>query len=320
MAATVCPETPPRRGRTDPNQALVRNADITDAQREHTMNDAICSHYTRGDLLQRLNAALATDGADPQRPTAAALSPYDHFHGRGLEATEDAAALVRPGPTDHLLDVGSGLGGPARYFAARFGCKVSGIDLTEEFCDVARHLTRLLGQDRSVDFHAGNALAMPFADGRFDGAYSMNVSMNIADKAALYRELHRVLKPGGWLLLSEIAQGVGGELDYPTPWAANAQASFLATPRQTELGLLAAGFEVLHLQDTAAKALDYGVRSRAAVARGERPPHRAVKLILGELASIAMAHSAQSLADGRAVPIEVLARKPALRQLQDAKA
>jgi SAM-dependent methyltransferase len=144
--------------------------------------------------------------------------------------------------------------------------------------------------------------------------------MNIADKAALYRELHRVLKPGGWLLLSEIAQGVGGELDYPTPWAANAQASFLATPRQTELGLLAAGFEVLHLQDTAAKALDYGVRSRAAVARGERPPHRAVKLILGELASIAMAHSAQSLADGRAVPIEVLARKPALRQLQDAKA
>jgi SAM-dependent methyltransferase len=283
------------------------------------MNDGIRSHYTRGDLLQRLNAALAADGADPERPTAAALAPYDHFHGRGLEATEDAAALVQPAPTDHLLDVGSGLGGPARYFAARFGCRVSGIDLTEEFCDVARHLTRLLGQERLVDFHAGDALAMPFAEACFDGAYSMNVSMNIADKAAFYRELHRVLKPAGWLLLSEIAHG-GGELDYPTPWAASAQSSFLATPQQTEQGLLDAGFEVLHHQDTAEKALAYGTRSRAAVARGEKPPHRAVMLIHGETAPRAMANTAKSLADGRAVPIEVLARKPAPRQLQEAKA
>jgi len=283
------------------------------------MNEDIRSHYTRGDLLQRLNAALAADGADPQRPNAEALAPYDHFHGRGLEATEDAAALVRPLPTDHLLDVGSGLGGPARYFAARFGCRVSGIDLTEEFCEVARHLTRLLGQDERVDFHAGNALAMPFADVRFDGAYSMNVSMNIADKAAFYRELHRVLKPGGWLLLSEIAQGSGDELVYPTPWAASAQASFLATPQQTEQGLLAAGFEVLHVQDSVDKALAYGTRSRAEVARGEKPPHRAVMLIHGELALRAMANSAKSLADGRVLPIEVLARKPAPRQPQDAK-
>jgi ubiquinone/menaquinone biosynthesis C-methylase UbiE len=299
---------------------MVRDADSTHAKKGRNMSDGIRSHYTRGDLLQRLNAALAADGADPKRPTAAALAPYDHFHGRGLEATDDAAALVQPAPTDHLLDVGSGLGGPARYFAARFGCRVSGIDLTEEFCDVARHLTRLLRQDRRVDFHAGNALAMPFADACFDGAYSMNVSMNIADKPSFYRELHRVLKPGGWLLLSEIARGVGGELDYPTPWAANALASFLATPQQTQQGLRDAGFEVLLLQDTADKALAYGTRSRAAVERGEKPPHRAVMLIHAELAPRAMANSARSLADGRALPIEVLARRPALRQVQDAKA
>jgi SAM-dependent methyltransferase len=160
---------------------------------------------------------------------------------------------------------------------------------------------------------------MPFANACFDGTYSMNVSMNIADKAAFYRELHRVLKPGGWLLLSEIAQGNGGTLDYPTPWAASAQASFLATPQQTEHGLLAAGFEVLHVQDTADKALAYGTRSRAAVARGEKPPHRAVMLIHGELAARAMANSAKALADGRVLPLEVMARKPAPRQPQDAK-
>ena len=283
------------------------------------MNNDIQSHYARGNLLQRLNAALASDGADPSRPTAEALAPYDHFHGRGLQATEDAAALVQPAPTDHLLDVGSGLGGPARYFAARFGCRVSGIDLTEEFCDVARHLARLLRQENCVDFHAGDALAMPFPVDCFHGAFSMNVSMNIADKAAFYRELYRVLRPGGWLLLSELAEGSGAALDYPTPWAASADASFLATPQQTEQGLRDAGFELQQLHDTADKARAYGAASRAAVARGEKPPHRAVMLVHGQLATRIMANSAKALADGRVLPIEVLARKPAPQQPQDAK-
>ena len=127
-----------------------------------------------------------------------------------------------PRPADHILDIGSGIGGPARHFAARFGCRVSGIDLTPEFCEVARHLSRLLGLAQKTEFHVGDALAMPFADASFDGAYSMNVSMNIADKAAFYREIRRVLKPGAWLLLSEIARGSGAEMDFPTPWASSA--------------------------------------------------------------------------------------------------
>lgn len=156
----------------------------------------ISTHYTRGNLLSRLNAALKEDGADPDRPSMEALAPYDHFHGRGLEATLEVAQLIHAGPADHLLDIGSGIGGPARYFAKRFGCKVTGIDLTPEFCDVARHLTRLLALEDWVAFEVGDALAMPFAGATFDGAYSMNVSMNIADKTAFYREIHRVLKPG----------------------------------------------------------------------------------------------------------------------------
>src|SRR6185295_17473529 len=105
----------------------------------------VAGHYSSGDLLERLNAALAEDGADPARPTFESLAPYDQFHGRGLEATEEAAGVVRVAAADRLLDVGSGIGGPARYMARRFGCHVTGIDLTAEFCDVARHLTRLLG-------------------------------------------------------------------------------------------------------------------------------------------------------------------------------
>ncbi len=269
----------------------------------------ISKHYSQGNLLSRLNAALKEDGVDPDHPSLEALSPYDQFHGRGLEATSEIAELMQAGPGEHILDIGSGLGGPARYFANRFGCAVTGIDLTREFCDVARHLTRLLGLEARVRFEVGDALKMPFADAGFDGAYSMNVSMNIADKGALYREIHRVLKPGAWLVLSELAKGQGSDPDYPTPWAGSARASFLSTPEETRGGLLAAGFDVIRLHSSVDKTLAFGARSRAMVERGEKPPHRAVMLIHGKIASQMAANTSRGVAEGRIIPIEVLGRK-----------
>lgn len=269
----------------------------------------VATHYSRGNLLSRLNEALAQDGVDPDHPSMQALAPYDQFHGRGLEATLEIAGLVPAGPADHILDIGSGIGGPARYFANRFGCRVTGIDLTPEFCDIARHLTRLLDLEDKVAFEVGDALAMGFEDASFDGAYSMNVSMNIADKGAFYREVHRVLEPGAWLVLSEVAQGEGGEPDYPTPWAASARTSFLSTPEETRRGLLEAGFDIIRLRSTLEEARAFGAHSRAVVERGEKAPHRAVMLIHAELATEAMANTSRGLSEARIVPIEVLACK-----------
>lgn len=267
----------------------------------------IVAHYSHGRLQQRLEAALRADGIDPQQPSLEALAPYDQFHGRGLEATMEVAALMPARAQDHLLDIGSGLGGPARWFAHRFGCRVTGVDLTPEFCALAQQLTAQLGLAARLRFEVADALALPFADASFDGAYSMNVSMNIADKPALYREIRRVLKPGGWLLLSEIARGDGPEPEYPMPWAATAAGSFLATPAHTRAMLEAVGFDVRLLQSTRAQALAYGARSRAAVARGEKPPHRAVMLVHGEQAAAVMKNSARALAEASVEPIELLA-------------
>jgi SAM-dependent methyltransferase len=139
----------------------------------------------------------------------------------------------------------------------------------------------------------------------------MNVSMNIADKSAFYREIHRVLKPGGWLALSEVAKGEGGELDYPTPWARSASTSFLSTPDETRRDLLEAGFDVIRLHSTLEEALAFGARSRAIVERGEKPPSRAVMLMHREIATQAMANVSRGLSGARIIPIEVLARKPA---------
>ncbi len=270
----------------------------------------IAGYYGDGNLLERLSAALADDGVDPGRPSIETLAPYDQFHTRGLEATREIADLLEFAAGDHILDIGSGIGGPARYMTHRFGCRVTGIDLTAEFCDLARHLTRLLGLEHKIRFAHGNALAMPFADASFDGAYSMNVSMNIAHKEAFYREIRRLLKPGAPLMLSEIAKGPGAEVDYPTPWAESPQASFLSTPEETRSGLEGAGFEVLQVRATVDEALAFGARSRELVARGEKPPHRAVILVHAEIARQAMANTSRGIAEARIVPIEVLCRRP----------
>jgi SAM-dependent methyltransferase len=270
----------------------------------------VADYYSRGDLQTRLNAALVADGVDPRRPTADALAPYDHFHGRGLEATIDLAGMMPARAGDHILDIGSGIGGPARFIATRFGCRVTGIDLTPEFVEVARHLTQLTGLDDRVRFETADALAMPFENGAFDGAYSINVAMNIGDKAAFYREIRRVLAPGAWLVLAEIARGDGRELDYPMPWASCARTSFLSTPEETRAGLQDGGFEIVELRSSADAARAFSARSREMVARGEKPPHRSVMLIHGDSAADAIANSSRALQDGRAIPIEVLAVKP----------
>ena len=269
----------------------------------------ITRHYSSGDLLSLLNAALSSDGVDPNHPTLEGLAPYDQFHGRGMDATVELANLMPARPNDAILDVGSGIGGPARYVASRFGCRVTGIDLTPEFCEVARHFTRLLGLDDRVTFEVGNALSMPFGAASFDGAYSINVSMNIEDKAGFHREIARVLKRGGWVVLAEIAQGAGGDLEYPTPWARTGATSFLSTADETRESLTAAGFDIVAMHDTREQALAYGARARAMVERGEKPPHRAVQLIHHGSAQAALGNSSSALADGRIVPIEILARK-----------
>ena len=274
-----------------------------------TATSDVSTHYTSGELLARLEASLREDGCDPTQPTFEALAPYDHFHGRGLEATEDLVDRLHVSDTDHVLDVGSGIGGPARYLARRFRCQVSGVDLTAEFCSVARHLTSQLGLTGRVSFEQGDALAMPFEDAAFDRAISMNVSMNIADKRALYREIHRVLKPGARLGLAEVVQGPGGEPDYPTPWARTAETSFLATEAETRANLAASGFAIEHLRDTTEASLAWSARARAVVEAGGKPPHRAVSLIHGALADEILAGTGPALRERRTVPIEVVCRK-----------
>jgi ubiquinone/menaquinone biosynthesis C-methylase UbiE len=239
-------------------------------------------HYGRGGLLDRVLAALQEAGKDLDNLSIDDLAPIDELHSRRRLATEHLAAMVAPRPGERVLDIGSGLGGPARYLAKACGCRVTGIDLTAEFVATAAELARRTGLADRVQFWQGSALSLPFSDASFDLAWSQNVAMNIADRPRYYAEMRRVLKPAGRLAIQDVAQGPGGVPHYPVIWADTPATSFLRTPEETRALLEAAGFQVLAWQDNtdAAIAETQAERARAA-ASGTVQPILGVHVVVG---------------------------------------
>jgi MPBQ/MSBQ methyltransferase len=237
-------------------------------------------HYTNRDLGTAILAALQGMGRDIERLTPDDLAAVDEFHGGQRPATIQLAELVGLKGGERVLDVGSGLGGPSRFLAWRYGCRVSGVDLTAEFVQVAEMLTKRTGLVGRVDYRQGDALDLPFADKSFDIVWSQNAAMNIADRLRLYRGMRRVLKEGGRLALQEVAAGPGGPPHYPVPWAREPSISFLFSPEETRANLKAAGFRVVVWRDTTEASLTSS-RARARNAEAGTTPPLGIHLILG---------------------------------------
>jgi MPBQ/MSBQ methyltransferase len=255
------------------------------------------AHYTNLELGAAILAALAAMGKDIERLTPDDLAPVDEFHGGQRPATVRLAELVGFTGGERVLDVGSGLGGPSRYLAWRYGVRVSGVDLTTEFVRVAAMLTRRTGLEGLVDYRQANALDLPFEDGSFDVVWSQNAAMNIADRDRLYREMRRVLKPGGRLALQEVAAGPGGPPHFPVQWAREPGISFLLAADDTRAKLKAAGFRVIRWQDTTEEARE--AASRRAGYAVTQPPPLGTHLILGEDWRAMFANSARNLEERR---------------------
>lgn len=215
------------------------------------MADDVTRHYDEGrDLVESIAAALRAAGKDMAHLTTSDLRAVDEFHIRGHKATLELAARLQLGPGSQVLDMGSGLGGPARTLAETSGCHVTGVDLTKAYCDAATTLSAWVGLADRVAFRQGDATRLPFADASFDAAVTIHVAMNIPAKDQMYREAHRVLKPDGRFAIYDVLQGEGGAALLPVPWAREPSISHLVTPQAMEALLREAGFKLLEVHDS----------------------------------------------------------------------
>ncbi len=276
------------------------------------MSDAaqVEKHYASDGITARVLTALRRVHGPEVPITPDTLAPIDHFHGKGAIATEELMAVLQPRAGDHLLDIGCGIGGPARWIAAKYGCHVTGVDLTAEFCEAARELNALTGLVNRVPILHGSALSLPVPDHSFDRAYSQAALMNISDKRGAFREAFRALRPGGSLALFLAGAGSAGEPYYPLPWGTTSAISFLATPDEVDSDLVAAGFQVVFVRNTAA-ALAADLAPVLKQLETEGLPPLGEHVVTGENAKEWRINVMRSLVEGRLSMIEALARKVA---------
>jgi len=267
-------------------------------------NEQLTSHYSRGSLEESILAALRAAGKDIEHLGPADLGGLDEFHLGGRESTQELAAFMQLRPGMHLLDVGCGIGGPARYFA-ECGCTVTGVDLTPEFLRVAERLTRLVKLESRATFVEASALELPFDSGTFDGAYEIHVGMNIADKLGVFREVARVLKPGARFSIFDIMSTGDGPLKFPVPWARQPETSFVGSIDEYRRALQEAGFRIEHQRERRQYALDFLAKVRALPS----PPVLSVFILMGEQAPLMMKNVGEAIVSGTLEPAELVAVK-----------
>lgn len=270
---------------------------------------SISDHYRHGELLPAIKAALVKPGKSIDRLTPADLAPVDEFHIGERLATENLFAQLDVSADDHLLDVGCGLGGAARFVADRYRNRVSGIDLTPEYIVTGQTLCEWVQLQNQVALHQGNATSMPFQDESFDGGYMLHVGMNIEDKKGLFQEINRVLRGGAYFGVYDVMRIDPGELAYPVPWATDNSICRLADPEQYRQALITAGFEVSAVNHRRDFALEFLTRLGSKMSAAGGPPALGLHTLMQASTPVKVGNMFDNIVAGYIAPVEIIARK-----------
>lgn len=266
--------------------------------------------YAHGALLEAIDSALDAAHGQSENPTLEDLAPVDGFHIRGREATRELLEHLSLPSGPSVLDVGCGIGGTARYLAREYGADVLGVDLSEEYCRVARDLTQRVQLDDRVRFQQGDAVDLPVEGRRFDLVVSEHVQMNVPDKERYVGEIRRVLRPGGLFAAHEIFSSGEGECHYPVPWADEPTVSFLISPEHFRQLLIDAGLELQEWKDRSDESLAWFQNTLEKVKR-EGPPPLGLHVLMGSAAREKMKNVVRNLAEEKIAVVSAVARKPA---------
>jgi SAM-dependent methyltransferase len=272
--------------------------------------DAVERHYSHGELLADIQTGVRRLGRSPDTVRIEELAPVDEFHIGGRAATQTFLDQLDLGPRDHVLDVGCGLGGASRFAAERYGCRVTGIDLTHDYVRAGQVLCDWVGLNERISLDRGDATDTPYRDGAFDKAFMLHVGMNIENKELLALELFRLLRPGGRLGVYDVMRMGDGELRFPVPWATTAGESRVSTPATYRGTLESAGFRILAENDRSAFAMDFFNHLQAS-GNGAARPALGLHILMGGAAREKVRNMIDNVAAGRVAPVELIVEKPA---------
>jgi SAM-dependent methyltransferase len=270
---------------------------------------SVADHYRRPGLLAAIEDAIAAAGKSIRTVTADDLAPLDEFHIGGRGATAEVLQWLAGGTGQHLVDIGCGLGGPARFVAASRQCRVTGVDLTEDYISAGNTISRWLGQDGDVSLVRADALDLPFRADAFDGGYLIHAGMNVRDKARLFVEAARVLRRGARVVVYDVMRMAPGDLDYPLPWATSPAHCALSTPDDYRLALTAAGFAWSAEHDRRPAALEYFARQRAVVQEGGPMRPIGLHLLMGARRREQVSHMSDAIDRGVITPMLMIAER-----------
>jgi len=271
----------------------------------HPGEDQIAKHYSRENLFEKILEVLDESGIKRQDISWKDISAVDEFHVRGLEVSRELASAAGISPGTEVLDVGCGIGGPARMLADEFGCRVTGIDLTLEYVRTAKLLSAITGLDTRTYFVHGTALALPFPDGSFDAVWTQHVQMNIADKHTFYAEIHRVLKKNGLFIYYDIFSTGEGDIIYPVPWAEDPSHNFLVTTEELHSILSASGFILKKTNDETRKGFEFFEKIKA-----RETARLSLELLIGENTALKMKNIVANITTRKIVIESGICEKP----------
>ena len=272
------------------------------------LTSIVTANYDTGAILDRIKSGLAKMGVDPEKPFFDDLKLADEFHVGGVQATEMLLLPLQITETTRVLDLGCGIGGPARFMAHNFGCKVTGVDLTPIYVETGQALSKMTGLAGLTELQVGSATDLPMEDETFDLVTMLHVGMNIPDKPAIFAEAARVLAPGGRFFVYEIMRTGDGTLPYPMPWAAVPEGSFVEPAESYLAAADAAGLTCTSSKNHRGFAQEFFKKSFAAI-KENGPPPVGLHLIMGESGPVRLQNLVKALNDGLVAPLEMLFQK-----------